>query len=515
MKRWNGLAPFLPVTGSKPFNQKKEIMFKKNRWLIAASAVGVHVSIGSIYAYSAWKMPLENMFGWSPSATTGAFSLSIFFLGLSAAFLGRFIEKKGPSKGGLLSAVFFCLGLVGSGVACLMQSLPLFYLCFGVISGIGLGVGYISPVSTLVKWFPDRRGLATGLAIMGFGFGGLICAKLIDALVPVEAEVTIPRMVSAELIDAVEGEGVVELSKQAFVDLYLNDHDKAESIMALVPEDDASDTSKVLIYSRKDIAFAFMILGLIYALVMVPSALYIAPPSKEWLEAYMQGRPASVKKAIVNNELTARQALRTFGFYGLWLMLFINVSCGIAVIATAKKMGYEMVHLSVGMSTILVMGISLFNGLGRIFWASLSDYIGRSNTYVAFFALQIVAFPLLANITGTPMFFMVVTFVILTCYGGGFASIPAYISDLFGVKEMPTIHGYILTAWSLAGVVGPMINAFVYERTQSYTISLYIFGSAFIVALIIAILMKFEIKRLKRHFSDSEVEAARPYLHDV
>jgi OFA family oxalate/formate antiporter-like MFS transporter len=322
-------------------------------------------------------------------------------------------------------------------------------------------------------------------------------------------------MVSAELIDAVEGEGVVELSKQAFVDLYLNDHDKAESIMALVPEDDASDTSKVLIYSRKDIAFAFMILGLIYALVMVPSALYIAPPSKEWLEAYMQGRPASVKKAIVNNELTARQALRTFGFYGLWLMLFINVSCGIAVIATAKKMGYEMVHLSVGMSTILVMGISLFNGLGRIFWASLSDYIGRSNTYVAFFALQIVAFPLLANITGTPMFFMVVTFVILTCYGGGFASIPAYISDLFGVKEMPTIHGYILTAWSLAGVVGPMINAFVYERTQSYTISLYIFGSAFIVALIIAILMKFEIKRLKRHFSDSEVEAARPYLHDV
>jgi OFA family oxalate/formate antiporter-like MFS transporter len=488
----------------------------KNRWLIAASAVGVHVSIGSIYAYSAWKMPLENMFGWSPSATTGAFSLAIFFLGLSAAFLGRFIEKKGPSKGGLLSALFFCLGLVGSGVACLMQSLPLFYLCFGVISGIGLGVGYISPVSTLVKWFPDRRGLATGLAIMGFGFGGLICAKLIDALVPVEAEVTIPKMVSAELFDAVEGDGVVELSKKAFVDLYLNDHDKAESIMALVAENtDSGDTNKVLIYSRKDIAFAFMILGLLYALVMVPSALYIAPPSKEWVDAYMQGRPASAKKAVVNNELTARQALRTYGFYGLWLMLFINVSCGIAVIATAKKMGYEMVHLSVGMSTILVMGISLFNGLGRIFWASLSDYIGRANTYIAFFALQIVAFPLLANITGTPMFFMVVTFVILTCYGGGFASIPAYISDLFGVKEMPTIHGYILTAWSLAGVVGPMINAFVYERTQSYTISLYIFGSAFIVALVIAFLMKFEIKRLHRHFSDDEVEAARPYLHDV
>jgi OFA family oxalate/formate antiporter-like MFS transporter len=280
-------------------------------------------------------------------------------------------------------------------------------------------------------------------------------------------------------------------------------------------EKDLKGFQKVLIYNRRDIALAFMSLGLIYALVMIPSALYIAPPSKEWLDAYMEGRPASARKAAVTNELTAKQALRTFGFYGLWLMLFINVACGIAVIATAKKMGYEMVRLSVEMSTLMVMGISLFNGLGRIFWASLSDYIGRANTYVAFFGIQIIAFPLLTKITGTPAMFMVVTFVILTCYGGGFASIPAYISDLFGVKEMPTIHGYILTAWSLAGVVGPMLNAFVYERTQSYAISLYIFGSAFIVALVIALLMKVEIKRLKRHFSDSEVSAARPYLHDV
>jgi len=145
---------------------------KKNRWLIAASAVGIHVSIGSIYAYSAWKMPLENTFGWSSTRTAMAFSIAIFFLGLSAAFLGRFIEKRGASKGGLLSAAFFCTGLIGSAAACWWESLPLFYLFFGVVSRIGLGVGYISPVSTLVKWFPDRRGLATGLAIMGFGFGG-------------------------------------------------------------------------------------------------------------------------------------------------------------------------------------------------------------------------------------------------------------------------------------------------------------------------------------------------------
>lgn len=178
-------------------------------------------------------------------------------------------------------------------------------------------------------------------------------------------------------------------------------------------------------------------------------------------------------------------------------MLFINVSCGIAVIATAKKMGYEMVRLSVEMSSLLVMGISLFNGIGRILWASLSDYIGRSNTYVAFFAIQMIAFPLLANLTASPILFMIVTFVILTCYGGGFASIPAYISDLFGLKEMPTIHGFILTAWSLAGIVGPMINAYVYEQTQSYQQSLYIFGGAFVLALIVSLLMKFEVRKVE------------------
>jgi OFA family oxalate/formate antiporter-like MFS transporter len=523
----------------------KEMKRTKNRWFIAASAVGIHVSIGSIYAYSAWKMPLENMFGWSPSATTGAFSMAIFFLGLSAAFLGRFIEKKGPSKGGLLSALFFCLGLVGSGLACLVQSLPLFYLCFGVISGIGLGVGYISPVSTLVKWFPDRRGLATGLAIMGFGFGGLICARLIDALVPVQDEVVIPKRVAAGMIPKADNEGFTALTKSAFIEMLREQPEAARAIVALAPSTAALEAMKdrlevlhrsdladpaerealekrvqglhrVLIYDRKDIAYAFMILGLLYALVMVPSALYITPPSKEWAAAYMQGK--TVKKTSITaqpNELTAKQAMRTFGFYGLWLMLFINVSCGIALIATAKKMGYEMVKLSAEMSTWLVMGISLFNGLGRIFWASLSDYIGRSNTYLVFFGLQILAFPLLANITGLPIAFMLVTFLILSCYGGGFASVPAYISDLFGVKEMPTIHGYILTAWSLAGVVGPMLNAFVYEQTNSYQTSLYIFGSAFLFALLIAIAMKFEGRRIQRRYSEGEIEAERPHLHGL
>jgi OFA family oxalate/formate antiporter-like MFS transporter len=483
----------------------------KNRWFIAASAVGVHISIGSVYAYSAWKMPLENTFGWTATNTSMAFSIAIFFLGLSAAILGRYIEHHGPSKGGLLSAAFFSVGLFGSAFAVYMESIWLFYLFFGVISGIGLGLGYISPVSTLVKWFPDRRGLATGLAIMGFGFGGLVCAHLIDVFNPAKAELVLPTEVAAyeyvelqannpgdaELLIA----GVPDLNEfkameEELIEMQRNDRKESASYKAL--EATVAPYKTVVLYDKSSIITAFIALGIIYLCVMLPSALYIAPPPADYAEQFFSGEHASnSQKAILVPDVSAFDALKTPGFYGLWIMLFINVACGIAVIATAKKMGYEMVRLSVEMSTLLVMGISLFNGLGRILWASLSDYIGRTNTYVAFFAIQIIAFPLLANLTASPVLFMIVTFVILTCYGGGFASIPAYISDLFGLKEMPTIHGFILTAWSLAGIVGPMLNSYVYEQTKSYQQSLYIFGGAFVIALIVSLLMKIEMKRVQ------------------
>jgi OFA family oxalate/formate antiporter-like MFS transporter len=468
------------------------------------------VSIGSVYAYSAWKMPLENTFGWSAAHTSLAFSIAIFCLGLSAAFLGRIIERKGASYGGMLSAGFFSVGLMGSALACWLENLPLFFLFFGVISGIGLGLGYISPVSTLVKWFPDRRGLATGLAIMGFGFGGLICAKLIDQFVPMQEEMVLPAEVAtpdylqlrhrdpsaaAALVDNVPSLGDYQKATREAAELFRQEQTDTPVYAELTAFTTAYRST--LVYDKQHIASAFLFLGLIYLAVMLPSALYIAPPPAGYAEKFVQStdpqRAAAVKPL---RELTALQALRTPGFYGLWVMLFINVSCGIAVIATAKKMGYEMVRLPVEMASLLVMGISLFNGLGRIFWASLSDLIGRPNTYIAFFAIQVVAFPLLAHLTHSPVLFMVVTFVILTCYGGGFASIPAYISDLFGLKEMPTIHGFILTSWSLAGIVGPMLNAYVYEKTQSYEQSLILFGGAFVVALIVSLLMKLEVRRI-------------------
>jgi MFS transporter, OFA family, oxalate/formate antiporter len=478
---------------------------------MAASAVGIHLSIGSVYAYSAWKMPLENTFGWSANNTSTAFSIAIFFLGISAAFLGRFIEKKGPSKGGLLSALLFCSGLFGSALACHLENIILFYLFFGVVSGIGLGLGYISPVSTLVKWFPDRRGLATGLAIMGFGFGGLVCASLIDQFNPAQEELVLPRQMKTyeflklRLSEPIKAQQIVSEAPQLvdykaalthLAEAYRRDETSGPEYVKFKTMEDSYRST--LIYAKSDIVKTFLVLGLIYLVIMIPSALYIVPPPKDYGEKI--GLSKNVARNIIVDfpvEKTAREALRTPGFYGLWLMLFINVSCGIAVIATAKKMGYEMVKLPVEMASLLVMGISLFNGLGRIIWASLSDYIGRANTYIAFFAIQMIAFPLLAHLTHLPWAFILVTFIILSCYGGGFASIPAYISDLFGLKEMPTIHGYILTAWSLAGIVGPSINSYVYTKTNSYQGSLYFFGGAFVVALIISILMKVEIKRVK------------------
>ncbi|MFV1885478.1 MAG: OFA family MFS transporter [Balneola sp.] len=483
----------------------------KNRWLIAASAVGIHISIGSVYAYSAWKMPLENTFGWTATNTSLAFSIAIFFLGLSAAILGRVIENHGPSKGGLLSATFFSIGLFGSALAVYLESIWLFYLFFGVISGIGLGLGYISPVSTLVKWFPDRRGLATGLAIMGFGFGGLVCAHLIDVFNPPKSELVLPVDVSAteymtlQATNSAQAEALIkdapelDMFKANIAELSEMQRRGEEESEAYKELKNANAPFKtVVLYEKSSIVTAFLALGIIYLLVMLPSALYIAPPPKGYAKQFANESKGTSNRKVINvPDVTAFDALKTPGFYGLWIMLFINVSCGIAVIATAKKMGYEMVRLSVEMSSLLVMGISLFNGFGRILWASFSDYIGRANTYVAFFVIQMIAFPLLANLTTSPVLFMIVTFVILTCYGGGFASIPAYISDLFGLKEMPTIHGFILTAWSLAGIVGPLLNSYVYEQTKSYQQSLYIFGGAFVLALIVSFLMKIEMKRVQ------------------
>ena len=405
----------------------------KNRWLIAASAVGVHVSIGAVYAYSVFKKPLLTELGWDPTQTAWAFSIAILFLGLSASFLGPTVERLGPRKSGMLSASFYSVGLLLAGLAVSMNHLYLFYLGYGVISGIGLGVGYICPVSTLVKWFPDRRGLATGLAIMGFGFGALLASSLIQFLI-----------------------------------------------------------------THSGIANSFYILGVGYFVIMMLSAQYLEAPPEGWTPANYAKDLAQGKKKRSEDlaQLNSIEALGTIRFYYLWIMLFINITCGIAIISVASPMSQEIAGLTPAAAATMVGLMGLFNGAGRIAWASFSDYIGRPMTYTTFFIIQIGAFFVLPNCTSS-FLFQAVVFLILTCYGGGFASIPAYIGDVFGTKRLSAIHGNILTAWAAAGLVGPLLAARVRESTGSYEQTLQIFAGLFVFALVCSILIQLNIRRIR------------------
>ncbi|MCG3088873.1 OFA family MFS transporter [Sporosarcina cyprini] len=405
----------------------------KNRWLIAASAVGIHISIGSVYAWSNFTNPLIEQFGWSTSQVQLTFSIAILFLGLSAAFLGHFVEKYGPRKAGLFAAICFGTGVIGAGFAVSASSLPLLYLFYGVLGGIGLGVGYISPVSTLVKWFPDRRGLATGLAIMGFGFAAAISSPIMEALI-----------------------------------------------------------------TSVGLKNTFFILGTAYFIIMVLSSLYLEKPEEGWVPAGFKAKLESGKVEAKQDlaQLTANEAVKTKRFYYLWLMLFINVTCGIAILSAAKPLAIESIGMTTVQAAALVGVLGLFNGAGRLGWASISDYIGRQHTYTAFFVIQLALFALLPFTTNA-IIFQVMLAVIYTCYGGGFACIPAYIGDIFGTKQLGAIHGYILTAWSAAGIAGPMFAAWMKDTTGSYESSLLFFAGLFAVAFIISLLIKADIKKVR------------------
>lgn len=406
---------------------------RKNRWLIALSAVGIHISIGSVYAWSNFTAPLKEMFGWSDSEVALTFSIAILFLGLSAAFLGHFVEKYGPKKAGLLAAIFFGIGMTGAGFSVDLESKYLLYVFYGALGGIGLGVGYIAPVSTLVKWFPDRRGLATGLAIMGFGFAAAIASPIMNSLI-----------------------------------------------------------------NSVGVANTFYILGVSYFIIMVLSSLYLEKPEEGWMPDGFKEKVASgkVKGMMDLSQLTANEAVKTKRFWYLWFMLFINITCGIAILAVAKPLAMESIGIDMTTAAALVGAIGIFNGLGRIGWASLSDYIGRPNTYTAFFVLQIIMFFFLPQVS-IQWLFMGMLIIVYTCYGGGFASIPAYIGDLFGTKQLGAIHGYILTAWAAAGLVGPLFAAWIKDTTGSYAGSLTFFSGLFVVALVISLLIRIDINKLK------------------
>lgn len=413
---------YYPVTSLLILHSIKERFFMKNRWLIALAAVGIHISIGSVYAWSVLTRPIMQQLGFSLQETTWTFSIAILFLGLSAGFLGGFVERHGPRKSGFASALFFGTGMLGTALAVHLESLALLYLFYGFIGGIGLGIGYITPVSTLVKWFPNNRGFATGFAIMGFGFASLIAGPLMQYLV-----------------------------------------------------------------ANYGLAQNFIILGIAYMLIIALSASYLEPPKTQ--PQTQQAPSANHTTLLQPKNYTSAQALKTWQFYALWWIFFTNITCGIGLLAVASPMAQEVVGMSPEAAASMVGIIGLINGGGRIAWSTVSDYIGRRSVYVLFFIIEIAAFYLLAQTYDT-LLFQILVFIIISCYGGGFSCMPAYLSDLFGTKELSSIHGKILTAWGMAGIAGPLLLSYMREATSGYTATLYVFAAAFVLSLAVALVLK-------------------------
>ena len=398
----------------------------RNRWFIALAAIGLHISIGSVYAWSVLTRPIMVDMGFTLSQTTWTFSLAILMLGLSAGFLGSFAEKIGPKKSGLLAMLFWVTGLFGTAYALSIHNLTLLYLFYGIIGGIGLGIGYITPVSTLVKYFPNRPGFATGLAIMGFGFASLIAGPLMQYLVA-----------QVGLIDN------------------------------------------------------FIILGVIYLVIMGTSSLYLKAPQQKHPTRTTKDKSTMY---VHNHGMLANDAMKTWQFGALWWVFFINITCGIGLLSLASPMAQEAIGMTPAAAASLVGVIGIFNGGGRIAWSTISDYLGRAQTYILFFTIEIVAFYLLAQ-TNSALTFQILILLIITCYGGGFACMPAYLADLYGIHQLSTIHGRILTAWGLAGIVGPMLVSYFHEAGYGYTTALECFAALFVINTIIAIALKLYGKR--------------------
>ncbi len=408
----------------------------KNRWLIALAGVAIHLAIGSAYAWSVFTLPINELTGWTTAQISFAFSLAIFCLGTSAAFMGHFVEKQGPRRSGIVAAILFGVGVACTGFAVKFESLPLLYLTYGVIGGAGLGTGYVTPVSTMIRWFPDRRGLATGMAIMGFGFAALITGPIAQRLI-----------------------GAVGVSN------------------------------------------TFFILGISYFIVMFVASLYLEKPPAGWKpEGFDETAQAKERKNGITrdlSQLTANEAIKTRRFWIMWLMLFINITCGIALVSVASPMAQEITGMSAVAAATMVGVMGFFNGGGRFAWATLSDYIGRPNVYTLFFVINVIAFIVL-YFTKAPLLFMILIYIIMTVYGGGFATIPAYIGDMFGTKEVGAIHGYILTAWAMAGLAGPLILSFIYDATGKYSGTLFLFTIFCVIALILSLVIRIDIKRLQK-----------------
>ena len=446
-----------------------------NRWRVPVASVAIHLCIGSVYAWSIYNPPLTRVQGvvasaaddWSLSAVVWVFTVAIVSLGLAAAFAGKWLEEAGPRKVGVVAALCWGGGYIVGAVGIMTHQLWLLYLGYGVIGGCGLGMGYVSPVSTLIRWFPDRRGMATGMAIMGFGGGAMIGTPMKEFFI---------RMFyrAPEYLGGAGDVSLVTEAGRRFVEVGGTLREVVVIGASEVRDMTIPGPEGVYLVNTgaSGVAETFLIIGLIYLVVMLIAAFSYRIPADGWKPAGWTEPSETERGSLISKyNVHIDEALKTRQFYQLWVVLCFNVTAGIGVLGVARTMITEIFGSSLPQivdttfaATYVIM-ISAFNMVGRFIWASASDYIGRRNTYWIFFLLGIVLYlsiPFAAQqVSVSPsvvwlVYFYAATMIIFTMYGGGFATIPAYLADIFGTKYVGGIHGRLLTAWSTAGVLGPL-----------------------------------------------------------
>ena len=410
-----------------------------NRWIIAVAGVILQVALGAVYAWSVFRTPLVKGFGWSIPEVTLTFTIAIFTLGIAAFIGGLWMRVSGPRIVGITGGILYGLGVFLASFS--NHGLWVLYLTYGLIGGAGIGLGYIVPIATLVKWFPDKRGFITGIAVAGFGAGALVTAPIATRLI-----------------------------------------------------------------TRVGVLETFAILGIAYFVLVVGASFWMVNPPANYRPS---GMPPATGSAVAAQNYDLGSALRTWQWYALWALLFLNVTAGISILSQAAPMAQEITGVSATTAAGLVGIISIANGSGRFLWAWLSDFAGRRWVFLAMFLLQAVLFFLLPSVSGFGLFTLI-AFVILLCYGGGFGTMPAFCADYFGSREVGSIYGLMLTAWGCGSVLGPTLMASIRQNTGHYSDALRIISAIMLLSSAIPFVVHPPSQRSGRRITPVQPHPARP-----
>ena len=398
-----------------------------NRWLIAVAAVVMQICLGAVYGWSVFVKPLIAENHWKLTQVSLNFTIAVAVLGLGTIVGGLWLDRVGPRKVATVGGIIYGIGYIVAGFAARQHSLSGMYFGYGVLGGFGMGMGYITPVATLVKWFPERRGLMTGVAVAGYGAGALIFS-------PIAA-----RLIQTSGIPA-----------------------------------------------------TFWIFGVVYLILVVAAAQFYANPPEGWAPAGWRPTSAVAKSATKAN-FTVGEAMSTWQFWLLWFMLFVNVSAGIMIISQASPIAQQLAGMSAIVAAGMVGLISIFNGVGRVFWAWVSDMIGRANVFFLLYAIQAVIFFLLPRVHNVTAFSAMFAIIGL-CYGGAFGTMPSFTADFFGPKYMGGIYGWILLAWGAGAIPSPILIAHVRQSTGNYAPAIHIIAVVMVCALVLPFLARYRPK---------------------